>query len=271
MASTLDIFGLGLGAAYAALAPIVAYLVLRIRLDLKLRDIALGALGYLASDTLYRLAVRPGVDALLAVWQQSGYRPNAFVFFFVDSWSFRSAFAIESELLCFLLLSLFASPRKGMGPGVAYAIGAYGVFGVGVRATEFPTQIFAYGIPYGAGSVTQLLVTIGLSILVWRAVLEKKRTWLWLAILIDVGLQTPYSILAALLLERDVFDVFDCAFGVVVVGLLYWRRPILDRLAAMAAAWRGRQMRSVAGASRSGLPGLLSTWLDQRGPDDRSE
>jgi hypothetical protein len=186
-----------------------------------------------------------------------------------------------------------------MGPGVAYAIGAYGVFGVGVRAVselyrlrlaiattgngaetlfglrvhdpEFPTQIFAYGIPYGAGSVTQLLVTIGLSILAWRAVLEKKRTWLWLAILIDVGLQTPYSILAALLLERDVFDVFDCAFGVVVVGLLYWRRPILDRLAAMAAAWRGRQMRSVAGASRSGLPGLLSTWLDQRGPDDRSE
>jgi hypothetical protein len=129
--------------------------------------------------------------------------------------------------------------------------------------------MFSYGIPYGVASVTQLLIAIGLSILVWRGVRDKNWTWVCSAILIHVGMQAPYSLMAALMAQRYVFNIFDCALGVVLVGLLYWRRPILGRLANILPIGRGRQPLSIAQAGEPIDSGLLSAWIEQSRRDDR--
>jgi uncharacterized membrane protein YhfC len=285
MVSSLDILGLGLGFLYAVAAPIAAYYLFRNPLNLKLRDIAVGAVGYFAADGLYKALVRPALTALIEAMQSANYYPNPSVFRFFENWSFRSAFAVQSELICFLLLSFFASQRRGWGPGVAYGVGAAGVYCIAFRAhielqhlqwavatnengpealfgdradsPGFLTRMFSYGIPYGAGSIAHFLIAIGLSVLVWRGVLEVKWKLVGLAVLIDVALAAPLPLIDALRLPISP-NAYDSLLGLSVVACLWWRRPLSEWSA------NGFRTRLDRKTRQSGVAGLFSSWLDQR-------
>jgi len=76
MVSSLDVFGLGLGFLYIVATPIAAYFLFRNSFNLKLRDIAVGAVGYLATDGLQKALVRPALSALIEAMQSANYYPS---------------------------------------------------------------------------------------------------------------------------------------------------------------------------------------------------
>jgi uncharacterized membrane protein YhfC len=284
MVSSLDIFGLGLGFLYAVTTPIAAYILFRNPLNLKLRDIGVGAVGYFATDGLHKALVRPALMALIEAMQSANYYPSPSVFRFFENWSSRSAFAVQSELICFLLLSFFASQRKGMGPGVAYGVGAAGVYCVAFRAhielqhlqwavatdengpealfgaradsPGFLVRMFSYGIPYGVGSIVHFLIAIGLCVLVWRGVLEAKWKLVGLAVAIDVALAAPLPLIDALQLPISP-NTYDSLLGLLVVACLFWRGPLSEWSTNRFRTWLDREAR------QSGLIGLFSSWLRQ--------
>ena len=134
MVSSLDIFGLTLGLFYAVFTPLAAYFLYRIPLALKLRDVALGAFGYFATYGLHRMIGRPALSALFDVLGRTHYDPDPRAFIFFYNWLLQSAAAIQGAFICFLLLSLFASRKQGLGPGIGYAIGAGGAYCFAIRA-----------------------------------------------------------------------------------------------------------------------------------------
>jgi hypothetical protein len=287
MVSSLDIFGLTLGLFYAVFTPLAAYLLCRIPLALKLRDVALGAFGYFAAYGLHRTIARPALSALFDVLGRAHYDldPRAIIIFY--NWLLQSAPAVQGALICFVLLSLLASRKQGLGPGMGYAIGAGGAYCLAIRAhvayqhlqwalasnengpesvfrsgansPEFLNRMFAYGIPYGAGSVPHFLIAIAVSLLIWKGVLERRWAPAVAAILIEVVQAALFVFVESIpsrtssntfdsLISRD---TYDSALGLIIVALLYWRAPILNGL------------RSVSGVGSDREAGLLSVWRDQ--------
>ena len=289
MVSTQNIFGLMVGAFYAAFAPIGAYLLLRTFVTLKARYVALGVLVFILCLILNRMLVGSAMLAIGAMTQSSiGYSNSVFWSIFLYKFPFDAAYALLNLAACFLLLKYFASRQEGLGPGLAYAIGAggfyciliadyelhdlqlalttneYGLqaaFGPGMRISgDFLASNFAYGIPRGAGAVFHLLFEIILASLIWKGILEKRWTPVAAAIGLSVGLSAALGVLAALVLFVP-FTVYDSLFGIAAVGALVWREPILNWLDRIAPR---------RSPGEAGPPSLWSTWLDQARRNDRT-
>jgi uncharacterized membrane protein YhfC len=280
MVSSLDIFGLGVGLAYAIATPFAVYWLLGRILSLNRRDAALGALGYVVADALHRLYVHPILSAILGAFEHSKYHPDPYIHTFTANWLFGFGVVVEMELGAYLLLRAFASRATGIGPGVAYGIGRGAVYCCGVGAPlslsklqaafilnaksvdplygvavspEWSVSYFEYGIPQGVSTAAHFMIAVGLSLLVWKSVVEGKRIWLGVAIGIDGALIAP-----VILIEMGLLPIsrngYEALLGLLLVGLLCWlrRRP------------RGR-------SSREGDPGgLVELFLTWRGQSRRA-
>jgi uncharacterized membrane protein YhfC len=192
------------------------------------------------------------------------------------NWLFGLGFVVAIELCAYLLLGAFASRVSGIGPGVAYGIGrgtAY-CWGVGVPhalsklqaaiilnaksvdpmydvpvSSEWSAKLFEYGIPLGVATIAHFMIAVGLSLLVWKSIVEGKRTWLGVAIGIDGVLIAPI-----ILIEMGLLPIsrngYDALLGLLMIGLLYWLRRRL----------RGR---SNTQGDPGGVVELFLTWRDQ--------
>jgi len=283
MVSSLEIFGLSVGLVYALATPFAAYFLFRRPLALKARDIVVGIAGAYIAAWFRRAIVEPAIQALFAFLMREHFGLG-FNFFLYD-FLLRSATQIEAALTCFVLLFIFASTTSGRGPGFAYGLGAGGAYclqraaglylylqwassanGDGQlewwgESPEILTKFFSQGIPNGAGAVAHFLVAVGLSLLVWKSVREKRWAPVGAAILVAIAwnivqvlaaglpaLRAPHSV------ESPVSpEILDSVLGLVIVALLYWLAPILEALGASARRRAERE------------PGLLSVWRDQVG------
>ncbi len=280
MVSSLDVFGLCLGLAYAIAAPLAAYLLLSRVLPLNRRDVALGAIGYLVADGLNRAYVYPILSAIVGAFQHSKYYPDPYVHTFIVNWLFGFGVVVEFELGACLLLGAFASRATGVEPGVAYGIGRGAGYccGLGVPhalsklqasiilnaksvdrmydvpiSSEWSAKLFEFGIPQGVSAVAHFMIAVGLSFLVWKSIVERKRFWLGVAIGIE-----GVPIAPVVLIEMGLLPIsrngYDALLGFLMVGLLYW----LHRRS------RGR-------SSRQGDPGsLVELFLTWRGQSRRA-
>ena len=297
MVSSLDIFGLELGLFYAVFTPIAAYFLYRVPLNLRLRDIALGVFGYFATYGLHWIVARPAIAFLFGLFESARYDPDPRAFIALYNWLLQSAVAVEGAVIGFLLLRFLASRKQGLGPGMAYGIGVGGAYCLAIRAhvayqhlqwafasnengpesvfrsgassPEFLAAMFSYGVPYGAGSIPHFLIAIAVSLLVWAAVLEKRWAPVGGAIVIGV-VQAGLFVLAASpppRAARYTFDspispnTYDSILGLAIVALLYWRAPILRRLAKISG---------IGADGEGGATSLLSAWRRQgsRGDGD---
>jgi hypothetical protein len=129
------------------------------------------------------------------------------------------------------------------------------------ESPEMLTKFFSQGIPNGAGAVAHFLLAIGLSLLIWKGLREKRWALVGAAILVAIAwdivqmlaerlpaLGAPHSF------ESPVSpEILESGLGLVAVALLYWRAPMLEAFDAFARRRAGRE------------PGLLSVWRDQAG------
>jgi uncharacterized membrane protein YhfC len=282
MMSTLEIFGLSVGLIYDMVIPFAAYFLFRRPLALRLRHIALGVVGYSIASWLHRAIVGPAVGALFDFLVRAHFDPGPGVYLFLYNWLLRSAAETESALICSLLLFVFAPKRSGLAPGAAYAIGAGGryCFARAVEAyvhlrwalsahgsgrfewwadsPELFATIYSQGIPHGVGTVAHFLVAVGLSLLIWKGVRERRWAPVRAAILVAIVLEALFAAVTSLpspsVPNSPVSpEIYDSILGLAVVALLYWRAPILNRL------------RKFVGSGVDGEAGLLSVWRDQAG------
>ena len=283
MVSSLEIFGLSLGLVYALATPVAAYFLFRRPLALKARDIFVGFVGASIAAGLRRAIVTPAIQALFAFLMREHFSLG-FNYFFYD-FLLRSATQAATALTCLLLLFVFASTTSGRSPGFAYGLGAGGAYclqraaglylylrwassanGDGQlewwdESPEILTKFFSQGIPNGAGAVAHFLVAVGLSLLIWKGLREKRWALVGAAILVAIAwdivqmlaerlpaLGAPHSF------ESPVSpEILESGLGLVAVALLYWRAPMLEAFGAFARRRAGRE------------PGLLSVWRDQAG------
>jgi uncharacterized membrane protein YhfC len=286
MVSTLEIFGLSVGLFYAVVTPFAAYFVFRRPLALRLRHVALGIVGYFIASRLHRAIVGPAVGALFDFLMRAHFDPGPGVYLFLYNWLRRSVAETESALICALLLFVFASKRSGLAPGAAYAIGSGGGYcfarvvadcvylqwalsanGSGrfqwwADSPEIFARIFSQGIPHGAGTIAHFLVTVGLSLLIWKGVRERRWPPVRAAILVAVVLEALLVFAASLpsLSTPNSFDspfspeICDSILGLFIVALIYWRAQILDG---------ARKLSTIRPGAQAEATSLFSVWRAQ--------
>ncbi len=101
-------------------------------------------------------------------------------------------------------------------------------------------EILLQGIPNGAGAVAHFLLAIGLSLLIWKGLREKRWALVGAAILVAIAWDIVQMLAARLpalgaphSFESPVSpEILESVLGLVVVALLYWRAPICWRRSA---------------------------------------
>lgn len=278
MIAGADIFSLVVGAIYSFAAPIAAYFVARRRVALKWRDVALGVLGALIFRALARFA---GV-LLHDVWPRG------------ISWHVGVAFysltvgALIYGAVCFILLRLAASRSAAWAPAVAYGIGFGGCYDIltfgqfqlhslrfalanyegaesarlrwNTASERFIDNAFSYGIPAGVTAVAVLLISIGISMLIWRGLREGNWRWIGGAILLDASLKLPLVLLDAFGLPVAARDYYPF-IGLVIILSFAFAAPQMQWLFD-AARFQDADRDSLRPAALYAR--LLSAWREQR-------
>ncbi|HEX3674419.1 MAG TPA: YhfC family glutamic-type intramembrane protease [Rhizomicrobium sp.] len=239
------LIGLGLAALISLLAPFVVYFVCRKRMELPLRNIALGAgifalfaLGLEGAMHYYFLKANPTTSAWLL------HNTWGYVVYGV------SAAALFEETGRLIAFRFFAKRTGDAGTGVSYGIGHGGaesiiigalgqaqaiVFALlldagklqGTLGAKLPPATYAkirdsllhlnflIGIAGGFERIAALLLQIALSLLVWRAVERREWRWFLAALLLHAGVDT-----FAALGQRGALSVVTVEIVVYAVGLV---------------------------------------------------
>jgi uncharacterized membrane protein YhfC len=287
MIPAVDIFSLILGALYSFLAPIIAYLIGRRRLGLKLRDLALGVLGALLLIALSLL--------LAILLMEIGFAESS-----SPARTALYSLAVGAPLngaICFVLLRFAASRSPGWAPAVGYgigfgafyaiaitgwtqvhdlrlalavnAIGADSVFYRAAAAERFADNAFSYGLPSGVTGITRLMIEIGVAMLAWRGVCARDWKWVAAAIFLDAGSRLPAILLDGLDLPVTGNDYY-LLLGLAIISALLFAGPWTGSLRDVAN--HPGEVRADASRDESRAPtGLLATWRNQNRPGASDE
>jgi uncharacterized membrane protein YhfC len=253
---SLTIAGLACAAVLSMLAPFAAYAYGRKRMALPGRNVGVGALLYILFAMLlegalfwYVFRINPATQAFM---KQSAWGQACFL---------AASAALFEESCRFIGLRFFARRVAAPGTAVSYGIGHGGIECLSVAVVQtggvllcilanlgvldsgivpmFTTAGIAqaYGdtgfltaLLGGTERITALLVQIGFSLLVWRAVATGKARWFFLAMLAHFSLD-----FVSFMAGKGLYSIMALECAVLVLGgvlLAVYLRGAPQRLAA---------------------------------------
>lgn len=255
MVSAETITGLIVALLLSVGAPVAVYLVCRHRMTLSWRNIVLGAGVFL----LFALVLEQMLHYF--VLQAN---PTTSFWIRNNPWGYVAygvmAAALFEEIGRYLGMRLLAKPTGEPGTGVAYGIGHGGVEALLIGALpQFQLLMMAFmfnqgrldavmgqSVPAatlgvikqnlmsftffdpvygGLERVIALLLQIAFSLMVWKAVSQKKVVWLFAAIAIHAAFDIPAGMYQAGLMSMPMVQILMIGAGVVVLAFFLKRLP----------------------------------------------
>ena len=263
MVSTETIAGLIVALVLSVGAPIAVLLVCRHRMTISWRNVLLGAGVFLLFALVLEQMLHYFVlqaNPATSFWIRNN--PWGYVAYGV------MAAALFEEVGRYLGMRLLAKPTGEPGTGVAYGVGHGGiealligalpqfqllmmalminqgrleaVMGQTVPAATLAAikqnlMTFTFFDPVYGGieRVVALLMQIAFSLLVWKAVSQKKVVWLFAAIALHAAFDIPAGMFQAGLMNLQMVEILMIGAGIVVLAFFLMRLP--KRTTAVAA------------------------------------
>jgi uncharacterized membrane protein YhfC len=229
MISSLDIFGLYVGAIYAFATPFAAYWLCRKYVTIKFRDIGLGFIGFILYR-LFNIYLFPFIYIILFYSEQNIEQFIRSKLFSIDilliiliEGAISEALIVSIKIfIAYFLLRRFSSQTRKSGPALAYAIGflSFDSFNLGSIeilhagwatfanesgfaalfgpnfdiSDDFFSRTFANGFAFGAQAPVLLLIEIAILKLIWAAIQDKNWKFMGVAVVIGAFWRLPLTL-----------------------------------------------------------------------------
>jgi uncharacterized membrane protein YhfC len=247
--------GLGLAALISLLIPAIIYVVCRRRMELPLRNVAIGAVMFI----LFALLIEGAMHFYFL-----RFNPATSAWLMHHTWGYVlygiSAAALFEETARLIAFRFFTKRTGDIGTAVSYGIGHGGAESVIIGALA-QAQMMAFGLLLNAGKLqavlgaklppaafaklrdsllhldflsgimggveraSAVLLQIALSLLVWRAVERKDWHWFVAALLLHAGVDSTAALYQRGALPLALMEGIVFAVGVVLLVFFVVRLP----------------------------------------------
>ena len=251
MIPATTLIGLFAAAVLPALWPVAIYLICRRRMTLSPVNIAIGAATFFVFSQV--------LEKLLHLYMLQ-FNQTTVAWFKANPLGYALygciAAGVFEETGRYLAMRFFVKPADGQGPAVAYGIGHGGIEAI-LIGTLGMLQMFVYAVMINLGTFDELagripaeqlaqikvslqhvtladlvpgpierlvavLIHIGLSLVVWRAVAKKEFVLFPIAILLHALVDFPPGLFQAHLLSSEFVGGYLYAIGIALAAWMLW-------------------------------------------------